>query len=397
MSRHEAPAYFCVTGDVGRNPAPESCVEGRLFLDDDRLRCGAGDPTMQGGYVGRIDDHAGSTVRRLFGGIKGFQEFDAADAAGRERTRSLALDAVTDVSLVEWAGSDLKGADRTYAVRVDSRELAGESLLIQLGRGWRNRGAGRKRHATLSRLVDAMSGDAASSDAVPGDIEGDAAVDDAPADETGETELIARNDTGSPVSARIGCRVEGDTEFAEDVTIPSRERERWTDLPENRTFEIGVSLDGGDNALAEFDGTESVEGDVHVYLAPEEVVVDTSKASVASDTDTGSREASAGREGTAARADRRGTADDGEPKSVDSGVTASDGSRVNSLGIAFLGVVVWFGSALLQPSVALPGRGVPYSADPSLVQTLETAQAVVAFAGVIVLLYGLYSLVTGGR
>ncbi|WP_135854854.1 hypothetical protein [Halorussus salinus] len=439
MSRHEAPAYFCATERVGRNPPDESCVEGRLFVEDRRLVCGAGDPTVQSGYVGKVDDHAGSTVRRFLGGFKGFQEFEVEEAASRERTRSVAFAGVTGVEFAEWQGSELKGADRTYAVVVDAAELTGESLVIQLGRGWRNRGSGRQRHAALARVVRALSAEAdAESDAPPankvasGDSgavasggSGTVAATAATASgattetasgatteiasgttggetdasgfdgETGDTTLVARNDTGSPVSARIGCRTDEGTEFAEDVTIPSGEREEWTDLPADRAFEIGVSVEGGDNALTEFEGAETVRGDIHVYLAPDDVVVDTSTpgsvATGATETETAGTTA----ERTDATPDRRGATSDAAVESTRE--SASEGSRLKSAGIALVGVVVWFGSALLQPSVALPGRGVPYSADPSLVQTLETAQAVVAFLGVGVLLYGLYSFVTGGK
>jgi hypothetical protein len=444
MSRHEAPAYFCTTESVGRNPPAESCVEGRLFVEDRRLVCGAGDSAVQSGYVGKVDDHAGSTVRRFLGSFKGFQEFDATEAANRERTRSVALAGVTDVAFAEWEGSELKGADRTYAVVVDAAELAGESLVIQLGRGWRNRGSGRQRHAALARVIRALSanadaesdataaGDASAVAATAGTARGDAGSTggDTPGtaraataetagttggtmpvgtgsgadNETGDTTLVARNDTGSPVSARIGCRTDEGTEFAEDVTIPSREREEWTDLPADRAFEVGVSLDGGVNELTEFEGTENVEGDIHVYLAPDEVVVDTTTPDSATASPTERGTAGRATERGDATTDRRRTPSDAAGASVDSRVESTDtdgsvseGSRLKSAGIALVGVVVWFGSALLQPSVALPGRGVPYSADPSLVQTLETAQAVVAFLGVGVLLYGLYSFVTGGK
>ncbi len=420
MSRHEAPAYFCVTESVGRNPPAESCVEGRLFVEDRRLVCGAGDPTVQSGYVGKVDDHAGSTVRRFLGGFKGFQEFDATAAASRDRTRSVALTEVSDVGFTEWEGSELKGADRTYAVVVDAAEFAGESLVIQLGRGWRNRGSGRQRHAALARVIRALSanadgesdataaGDASAVTATAGTAGGDAetggdasgtarAATAEPAgtaggtmpetgsevdDETGDTTLVARNDTGSPVSARVGCRTDEGTEFAEDVTVPSREREEWTDLPADRAFEVGVSVDGGVNELTEFEGTENVEGDIHVYLAPDEVVVDTTTPDSVAASRTESGTAGRATERGDATTDRRGaTSDTPVESTADDGSTA-DGSRLKSGAIALVGVVVWFGSALLQPSVALPGRGVPYSADPSLVQTLETAQAVVAFLGV---------------
>lgn len=410
MSRHEAPAYFLVTDDTDGEPDPESCTEGRLFLNEERLVCGAGDPAMQEGYVGRIDDHAGSTVRRLFGGVKGFQEFDATDATGRERTRSLSLDAVTGVDTVEWAGSDLRGADRTYGVRVDARELAGRSLLVQLGRGWRNRGSGRKRHAALARAIGAMAGDvgAAGSDdsptTEPGDVgsstgttataERTADADEQPswlADESDGTVLVARNDTERTASARVGCRTDEGPRFVDDVTLASGGRKRWTDLPESRPFEIGVVPEHGDSTVAEFDGAEGVEGDIHVYLTSDEAVIDTSTATASTGVATGERV------DTTADASAGATVDSDEAGTTAADATDSGGSRLKSLGIAFLGLVVWFGSALLQPSVILPGRGIPYGADPSVVEMLTLSQTVVAFVGVGILIYGLYTLVRGGK
>lgn len=148
MSSHEAPAYFCLTETPRERPPVDSCTEGRLFLTDERLLCGAGDPAVQNGYIGRVDAHAGSTVRRLLGGLKGFQDFTVDEARPREQTQTVGLDTLYSVAVVQWPTTELKGTGQTYGVKLESSEFADRSLIVQLGSGWRNRGQER----TVTRL-----------------------------------------------------------------------------------------------------------------------------------------------------------------------------------------------------------------------------------------------------
>lgn len=415
MSAHEAPAYFCVTDDISGPPSAESCTEGRLFLDETELVCGAGDPDVQEGYIGRVDSHAGSTVRRLFGGLKGFQEFEVAAARTREATRSLALDAVTGVETVEWEGSELVGADRTYGVRVESPRLADGTLVVQLGRGWRNRGSDRERHVALARLLRAKAdADEPSNEKTVGDdkssnamIDGDdkpssaktdgnddpsnADDDEVPwlTDEEGSTALVARNYTDRPTTARIGCRTDEGVQFREDATFAGLERKQWTDLPEDRSFEIGVVPEDGESAAATVDGTDAVEGDIQVYLTPEEVTIDTSADSSAT-TDSPAGPATTADHQQATDGHQRGAREEATDSDTDAG-----GSRLRGAAILAIGFVVWFGSPALDPSFLLPIFDTSPRMDPSLAQQLTQIREIVAVSGALVTFYGLYRLVKG--
>ncbi|MEZ3117650.1 hypothetical protein RYH80_17165 [Halobaculum sp. MBLA0147] len=150
------PGYFTTTETT--RSEPETLVEGRLFLTDTELVCGAGTGPVTSGYAGAVDDHAGSTLRRLFGGRLDPQQFSLDDARSRERTVVVPFAAVDDVASVSWSGSDLSGTDQTFAVRVETSRVDG-SLLLQLGHGTRNRGSGRERHDRLRTLL-AVSADA---------------------------------------------------------------------------------------------------------------------------------------------------------------------------------------------------------------------------------------------
>ena len=170
MTRHESPGYYCVTDTPDERPDAEECAEGRLFVDADRLVCGAGE--MGGlGYADTLDTYSESTVRRLFGNRFDPQEFDLGTALQRDATLVVPLSAIVGAELRQWEGAQLRGAEHTFAVVVRAPSALDDPLLLQLGRGGRNRGTGRTRHVSFARWLDALDGatasdaDAAASDA----------------------------------------------------------------------------------------------------------------------------------------------------------------------------------------------------------------------------------------
>lgn len=377
MSRQEAPAYFCVTDDPREPPAPNACTEGRLFLEDDELICGAGDPDVQDGYIGRIDSHTGSTARRILGRSKDFQEFDSATATGRAATQSVALGRVTDVETLEWDGSDLSGADETYGVRIASPRFGGDSLVVQLGRGWRNRGTGRNRHVALARLLRAKADTAESTVSDDNTSASHPARPDepgstTPADETTgdpdswladeeSTALVARNYTANQTTVRVGCRTDERVRFRDDVTIEDMEEERWTDLPERDPFEIGIVPEDGESVVRRFDGTAEIEGDILVYVTPEEATIEAS--TVAPDV-------------TETTTERANLSDEYSWTTRKAATLSDPDARrrwTRGGSVLAVGLVVWFGS------VAFDGQ----------------PQEMVAVFGFLLTIYGLYRLVRG--
>lgn len=153
----DTPAYFTVTDRPRRQP--DELVEGRLFVAEDRLLCGAGGGALTSGYAGAVDAHSGSALRRLFGGAFDPQQFPVSEAHAREETITVPYASVADAELLSWDGSELPGASETFAVLIDTRAVRG-SLVVQLGHGNRNRGSGRERHDRLVDLVRAHAADA---------------------------------------------------------------------------------------------------------------------------------------------------------------------------------------------------------------------------------------------
>ena len=172
MTHHEAPGYYCVTATPDYLPAAGECVEGRLFIDGDQLVCGAGE-MRGGGYAETLDTYSESTVRRLFGNHFDPQEFRLEVAFEREATLAIPLSAVSSSELQRWDGSRLRGADNTFAVCVRAPSVLYDPVLLQLGRGGRNRGTGRTRHASLAAWLDASSADPASTPATGANREPD--------------------------------------------------------------------------------------------------------------------------------------------------------------------------------------------------------------------------------
>lgn len=148
----DTPAYYTVTERADRQP--EKLVEGRLFVTTDRLVCGAGDGPLTSGYGGAVDNHTGSTLRRLFGGALDPQRLGLSAARSHDKTITVPYASVTDAELLSWSGSELPGAEQTFAVRIDTRAVRG-SLIVQLDHGNRNRGSGHARHDRLVDLVRA--------------------------------------------------------------------------------------------------------------------------------------------------------------------------------------------------------------------------------------------------
>ena len=161
MTRHESPGYYCVTDTPDERPDAEECAEGRLFVDADRLVCGAGE--MGGlGYADTLDTYSESTVRRLFGNRFDPQEFDLGTALQRDATLVVPLSAIVGAELRQWEGAQPRGAEHTFAVAVHAPSALEDPLLLQLGRGGRNRGTGRTRHTSFARWLDALDGATAS-------------------------------------------------------------------------------------------------------------------------------------------------------------------------------------------------------------------------------------------
>lgn len=155
MSRLETPGYFAVTDSTDAPPAPMDCIEGRLFLDETRLLCGAGEAFTEGGYAEKLDDHSASSLRIMFGGKTDPQQVSVDDAERKDGSVSVPLTAIADASVLQWDGNDRRGENATYAVRVEVPDVVSNSLLVQLGKGERNRGTLRQRHATLAAVLDA--------------------------------------------------------------------------------------------------------------------------------------------------------------------------------------------------------------------------------------------------
>ena len=119
MSYHETPGYYCVADGVEEPPPSEECTEGRLFLDADRLVCGAG--RMGGnGYADTLDEYSGSTVRRAFGNRFDPQEFGLDEATRREGTITVPRSAIPSNTGVCRCSS--------YAPRASARS---ESIVIR--------------------------------------------------------------------------------------------------------------------------------------------------------------------------------------------------------------------------------------------------------------------------
>jgi hypothetical protein len=178
MTRHEVPGYYCVTDTPDEQPSADDCVEGRLFIADDRLVCGVG--KMGGmGYADTLDTYSESTVRRLFGNRFDPQEVDLDTTLQQDGTVTVPLSAVASADLRQWDGSRRRGADHTFAVHVRAPSALDSPLLLQLGRGGRNRGTGRTRHASLAQWLDALNeGSASGSDAAGTDTGTEASTAD---------------------------------------------------------------------------------------------------------------------------------------------------------------------------------------------------------------------------
>lgn len=155
MSRLETPGYYAVTDSTDAPPAPTDCIEGRLFLNETRLLWGAGEALAKGGYAEKLDNHSSSSLRIMFGGKTDPQQVSVDDAERKDSSVSVPLTAIADASVLQWDGNDRRGEDATYAVRVEAPDVVSEPLLVQLGKGERNRGTLRRRHATLAAVLDA--------------------------------------------------------------------------------------------------------------------------------------------------------------------------------------------------------------------------------------------------
>lgn len=155
MNRLETPAYYAVTDSTDAPPAPKDCIEGRLFLDETHLLCGAGEAFTEGGYAEKLDDHSASSLRIMFGGKTDPQQVSVNDVEQKDGSISVPLTAIADASVLQWNGNDRRGENATYAVRVEAPNVVSDSLLVQLGKGERNRGTLRQRHATLAAVLDA--------------------------------------------------------------------------------------------------------------------------------------------------------------------------------------------------------------------------------------------------
>jgi hypothetical protein len=123
------------------------------------------------------------------------QEFDLDVATRRDGTISLPLSAIESAGLLEWDDSNLRGADHTYAVRVDAPSEFDEPVLLQLGHGRRNRGTGRPRHEMLVRWLQAAGGATAAE----------------------ETTAVASNEASDPVDATAS----GETDDANAPDAPA--------------------------------------------------------------------------------------------------------------------------------------------------------------------------------
>lgn len=219
MTRYESPGYYCVVGTGEGRPTAEEYTEGRIFLAEEQLVCGAG--TMDaGGYADTLDTYSESTVRRLFGNRFDPQEFDISAALDHDWSVVVPFPEIVRVEFRSWDGSRLRGADHSYAVYVDAPGVLRGTLSIQLGRGTRNRGAGSKRHRTLVQWLDGIA---------PGTTPERGAKGDA----TGDPTAVNAGTAGSP--ARNGSRVGSDSSPASESPPNTHSSERAAGSEHART------------------------------------------------------------------------------------------------------------------------------------------------------------------
>lgn len=149
MRRYQTPGYYNFIESLGEY-RPSNCVEGRLFLDDEKLLCGAGD---HGGYGDTTDQYSGSILRRFFGKKHNPQRFEYDTARSRHNSVAISLDSVTDIKIVKWNKSELNRARDTYGVLLIDTSMAKNGLMLQLGEGKQNQGTGKNRHVALATAV----------------------------------------------------------------------------------------------------------------------------------------------------------------------------------------------------------------------------------------------------
>ena len=226
MTRYESPGYYCIVGTGNGRPTAEECTEGRIFLAEDRLVCGAG--TMgAGGYADALDTYSESTVRRLFGNRFDPQEFDVSAAFDHDWSVVIPYPEIVRAELRSWDGSPLRGADHSYAVYVDAPGALRGTLSIQLGRGVRNRGAGRKRHEALARWLDGVD-----SETVP----------ERGAKRAREASTTTEHAGGADPTDRIGSDAEPDPSPASPESSPTPPAsERAVDSGRKTTADSGAS------------------------------------------------------------------------------------------------------------------------------------------------------------
>ena len=213
MTRHEAPGYYFVTDTPDEQPSTDDCVEGRLFIADDRLVCGVG--KMGGmGYADALDAYSESTVRRLFGNRFDPQEVDLDTTLQQDATVVVPLSAVASADLRQWDGSRRRGAEHTFAVAVRAPSALDSPLLLQLGRGERNRGTGRTRHESLARWLDGVA------DGTASDSETDASATDAGTGasptESDDSTAASDDSTATPAGTGVADSTDADGPAAAD-------------------------------------------------------------------------------------------------------------------------------------------------------------------------------------
>lgn len=194
--------------------------------------------------------------------------------------------------------------------------------------------------------------------------------------------LIARNVTAQTVTARIGCRVRGDVQFRDDVRLAGHEQTRWTDLPDAESFEIAVVPDHGDSATLHVEESEAVDGDIQIYLAPQEVSIDTTATE-----DTPSSDTTNSRTATRTQDSRE------QQEAVSTPESKTSSSRLRGLIVTSIGLVVWFGSLALAPEVLLPALGTEPRFAPSQAELLGQIEEAVAVFGFLVTIYGVFRIV----
>ena len=270
MTRHESPGYYCVTDTPDERPDAEECAEGRLFVDADRLVCGAGE--MGGlGYADTLDTYSESTVRRLFGNRFDPQEFDLGTALQRDATLVVPLSAIVGAELRQWEGAQLRGAEHTFAVVVRAPSALDDPLLLQLGRGGRNRGTGRTRHVSFARWLDALD-EATASDA-------DAAASDTGA---GASTSPSGGAAGTPEDAGSAGTTDADESAATDPepsTTEPQAADAAPDTPQSgaladvaRSAPVDAPTESGPetgDATADSGGQGSPDADESVATNPE--------------------------------------------------------------------------------------------------------------------------------